>query len=119
MLRHYGVKATFFVVGLHVDQDPQLTREIARDGQELANHTYTHRREKEFKPGELRSEILRTEKAISRATGYTPCLFRPAGGFMTKEGVTTILDLGYTMCNYTVNPGDWWQTDPEKINKSI
>jgi peptidoglycan/xylan/chitin deacetylase (PgdA/CDA1 family) len=119
VLRHYHVHATFFVVGLHVEQYPELTREIFRDGHELANHTYTHRREKQFKPGELREELLKTEQAIAHATGFTPSLFRPAGGFMSKAGVTTIRDLGYTMCNYTVNPGDWWQYDPEKLIKSV
>ena len=44
MLRDYNVKATFFVVGKAVSNYPKLTRRIANEGHELANHSYTHYR---------------------------------------------------------------------------
>src|SRR3989338_4151177 len=42
-LKDAHVPATFFVVGKMADRYPQLVREIARQGHELANHTYSHR----------------------------------------------------------------------------
>jgi hypothetical protein len=41
-LRHYGVKATFFVVGENVQKHPDLFRQIIDDGHQVGNHTYHH-----------------------------------------------------------------------------
>lgn len=115
ILKRYKVKATFFVVGIHVRDYPSLVRQIAADGHELANHTHRHRRERNLTQDELREEILSCEYAIEDITHQRPRLFRPAGGFLSEEGIRTVQDLGYTLCNATVNPGDWWQRDPELL----
>ena len=109
------MRATFFVVGCHVNEYPELTRQIARAGHELANHTYSHRREREMGPGELEQELNKTREAVARASGQQIHLFRPAGGGMTPQGLATIQGLGYTMVNATVNAGDWWVQDPDML----
>lgn len=115
ILKHYGVKATFFVVGMHVREYPALAQQIVRDGHEIANHTQRHRRERDLTQKELTDEILTCEQSIQEVTGVRPRLFRPAGGFLSDSGVHTVQSLGYTMCNATINPGDWWQRDPELL----
>jgi peptidoglycan/xylan/chitin deacetylase (PgdA/CDA1 family) len=115
VLEHYHVRATFFVVGCHVNEYPELTRQIARSGHELANHTYTHRREGELGPGELEEELNKTRDVVKKASGQTINLFRPAGGNMTPRGLATVQNLGYTMVNATVNAGDWWVQDPDQL----
>ena len=115
ILKHYKVKATFFVVGIHVREYPSLARQIVRDGHEIANHTNRHRRERDLTQAELSEEILACEVAIEDVTGQKPRLFRPAGGNLSTDGVQTVQNLGYTMCNATVNPGDWWQRDPDLL----
>lgn len=115
ILKHYKVKATFFVVGIHVREFPALARQIVTDGHEIANHTNRHRRERDLSQDELRDEVLGCEQAILDITGQRPRCFRPAGGNLSDEGIATIQNLGYTSCNATVNPGDWWQRDPDKL----
>ena len=41
-LDHYGVKATFFMVGDNVRKYPELYEDIKRRGHRLGNHTYNH-----------------------------------------------------------------------------
>ena len=41
-LRHYGVKATFFVVGDNVRKYPELFEQIKADGHVVGNHTHNH-----------------------------------------------------------------------------
>ena len=41
-LAHYGVKATFFVVGDNVRKYPQLYERILAEGHHVGNHTYNH-----------------------------------------------------------------------------
>jgi peptidoglycan-N-acetylglucosamine deacetylase len=42
LLDRHGARATFFVIGQHVENHPELAREIVRRGHMLANHTDTH-----------------------------------------------------------------------------
>jgi peptidoglycan-N-acetylglucosamine deacetylase len=115
ILKRYGVKATFFLVGIHVREYPALARQIVLDGHEIANHTHRHRRERDLTQAELTEEILSCERALEEVTGKRPRLFRPAGGFLSDSGVRNVQQLGYTMCNATINPGDWWQRDPDLL----
>ena len=41
-LAHYGVKATFFVVGDNVRKHPDIFRRIVAEGHRIGNHTYNH-----------------------------------------------------------------------------
>jgi len=41
-LRHYGVKATFFVVGDNVRKYPDLFQQIRDEGHQVGNHTHNH-----------------------------------------------------------------------------
>jgi len=115
ILKRYQIKATFFVVGIHIREFPALARQIVKDGHEIANHTYRHRRERDLSQEELRDEILGCERAVVDVTGQHTHLFRPAGGFLSHEGIQTVQNLGYTLCNATINPGDWWQRDPDLL----
>jgi peptidoglycan/xylan/chitin deacetylase (PgdA/CDA1 family) len=116
-LKEHQVKATFFLIGHRMQEFPALTRLIAEDGHEIANHTFDHRREGELGPGELEKELLDTEEVTARVCGVRPHLFRPAGGNMSPEGIATVKGLGYTLVDYTVNPGDWWVRSSEDLLK--
>ena len=116
-LKEHQVKATFFLVGRRVHEFPALTKRIADDGHELANHTFSHRREGEWGPGELEEELLKTEDAMVTACGVRTHLFRPAGGSMSAQGIARVKGLGYTLVDYTVNPGDWWIRSSEDLLK--
>ena len=42
VLRELHVPATFFLIGEDAQEWPELTQRIAADGNEIADHTYTH-----------------------------------------------------------------------------
>lgn len=117
VLKQHQVKATFFLVGRSVEQQPELARRVARDGHELANHTYTHRRESDMQPAEFKEDLLQAEAAIARVTGVRVHLVRPAGGSVSSAGREVLRELGYTSVDWTVNPGDWWIRDPQELLK--
>src|SRR5207302_5066363 len=52
-----GVKATFFVLGRHVDRWPQLVRRMADEGHVLGNHGYFHRKLHVRGPGYIRRDL--------------------------------------------------------------
>ncbi len=115
VLRHYQVRATFFVNGVRVREFPELARAIAADGHELANHTDEHKRGRELGPERFPADVLRCEDSLAAALGIRPHLFRPAGGSLEPELMSQVLGLGYTVVGDTVNPGDWYVQDSEKL----
>ena len=80
ILKEYGAKATFFVVGELAERYPELvSREIA-EGHEVGNHTWSHPKMAKLTSAQLTSEILRTERLLNEIADYRPKLFRPPEG---------------------------------------
>jgi len=97
-LESRGVRATFFVIGSHLAQNPETGRRLVAAGHELGNHTYSHERMILKSPAFVRSEVERTD-ALIRAAGYRgPIHFRPPFGyklfalpwFLSRTGRTTV-----------------------------
>jgi peptidoglycan/xylan/chitin deacetylase (PgdA/CDA1 family) len=77
ILRERGVRATFFVTGRELEENPAEGRSIVAEGHELGNHSYSHRRMVLRPYAFVRDEIERTDEPI-RAAGYVgPIHFRP------------------------------------------
>ena len=79
---HYGVKATFFVVGKDalVKEKKDMLKELVREGHELANHTMNH----VFGLRNLSSEdklkeLEGAEEAIRKISGKLPAGFKAPG----------------------------------------
>ena len=72
--------ATFFVVGSRAALVPDILRRMARRGDEVENHSYTHPNMNVVLPSEAESEIVRGNVLIQAMTGKQPHFFRPPGG---------------------------------------
>lgn len=85
LLDEYEARATFFVVGEQVYRHPELAREIARRGHELANHTASHPCGTFWSAGPRRvlAEIDGCNDAVSAAGLPRPRYFRPPVGIKT------------------------------------
>ena len=58
LLDRYGIKTTFFVPGLIIDQREALMEKILRRGHELAHHSYSHTWILNLTPEQEREEML-------------------------------------------------------------
>lgn len=67
LLRRYDVKATFFILGWVAERQPELVREIAEDGHEIASHGYNHQLVYEQTPEEFAEDLERSLDSITRA----------------------------------------------------
>jgi peptidoglycan/xylan/chitin deacetylase (PgdA/CDA1 family)/uncharacterized membrane protein YbhN (UPF0104 family) len=74
-------RATFFVLGAAAERRPELVREIARRGHEVALHGHSHRRLALAGPGTVAREIDRGREAIRRAGVEPAPLFRAPHGW--------------------------------------
>jgi peptidoglycan/xylan/chitin deacetylase (PgdA/CDA1 family) len=64
-----GVRATFFVTGRELEENPDAGRRIVAAGHELGNHSYSHKRMVLRPYCQIRQEIEKTDLLI-RASGY-------------------------------------------------
>lgn len=89
ILKAENVRATFFVLGKHVKENPDITRRAFEEGHYIANHGYSHNNEKLYKSREsFINEIKETDKEISKALGienYNSHVFRFPNGYMANN----------------------------------
>lgn len=80
ILKEENVKATFFVVGKHVKEYPELVKREYEEGHYIANHGYNHNNKLLYKDMEsFKNEITSTDLEISKAIGienYCSHIFR-------------------------------------------
>lgn len=75
LLSEYGVHATFFVLGWVAQRWPQLVRQIAQRGHEVACHGYAHRLVYKLGPAGFRADVARGKGVLE------DCLGTPVAGF--------------------------------------
>lgn len=112
ILKTYGVKATFFVVGKMAENYPALVQAEYRAGHQLANHTYNHLNLSKIHLGEIKAELLACNYVVKSITGYDMPYFRPPGGDYNNKVIQAASEEGMTMVLWTDDPGDY--TDPGK-----
>jgi peptidoglycan/xylan/chitin deacetylase (PgdA/CDA1 family) len=81
ILKQYGAKATFFIIGNTVNKNKGILKRIVNEGHKVGNHTYTHNRDIIYTDVDnFSKELAKTSKAIYDVVGITPNLFRPPYG---------------------------------------
>jgi peptidoglycan/xylan/chitin deacetylase (PgdA/CDA1 family) len=119
LLRQLDVKATFFLVGKKVDKARDVVAMIARDGHEVANHTYDHINLDKKTQAEVEAEIQRGNAAIKSACGKTPTLFRPPGGHHHPHILLAAGSLNMTVILWTDDPADFANPGADVIQARI
>jgi peptidoglycan-N-acetylglucosamine deacetylase len=121
LLRERGARATFFVVGFHVDARVEVVRRAVAEGHELGNHTYDHVDAAHERDDDvLRDQLARTSSAIERAVGSPPRLVRPPYG----KDVARVARLGRELglqptVLWSAQGWDWDTTPAEAIAELV
>lgn len=79
ILDRYGAKATFFLIGEHLERSPGQAERLLAAGHELGNHSFSHVRNIGHSRAFYADELARTS-ALLRAAGQEPRYFRPPFG---------------------------------------
>jgi peptidoglycan/xylan/chitin deacetylase (PgdA/CDA1 family) len=109
MLRAQGIKATFCLIGVNVQEYPQYVQQIVQDGHTLCNHTWKHDESLGKKSADtIRNDLQRTNDEIHKAVPNAPIkYFRHPGGNFTPSAVQIAAQLGMTSIGWNVDPSDW------------
>lgn len=116
LLRQHGARATFFVIGHHVEQHPALARRILAEGHEIGNHTQGHSRWFNTRLYQaMESEIRTAQETLQRITGITPRLFRPPVGLKNPQLILATTPHQLKTVLWSVHARDTLLRDPARI----
>jgi peptidoglycan/xylan/chitin deacetylase (PgdA/CDA1 family) len=101
ILRAEGVRATFFVLGKHAEQHPEIVERIVREGHELGNHGYDHGILAFAGATQVHHQLQRTERLLRKAGGPPVRVFRAPHGFRSPFVARTARRLGYATCAWS------------------
>ncbi len=115
ILKAEHVPATFFVIGMKAEKNPELILREAAEGHDLGNHTYHHLELTEMHADGVRFEIERTNQVLEKILGGPTRWFRGPGCHYTNEAIQAISDTKMVRIDSTDNPGDWAHPTPDQI----
>jgi polysaccharide deacetylase family protein (PEP-CTERM system associated) len=99
MFEQFDVKGTFFVLGWVAERHPELIRDIAADGHEIACHGYSHRLVYEQSPEEFHEETVRSKSLLEDITGARVLGYRAASYSVVRDSLWALdilVELGFT-----------------------
>jgi peptidoglycan/xylan/chitin deacetylase (PgdA/CDA1 family) len=113
------VKATFFVVGQKIEENPDIVRRIVAEGHELGNHSYSHPKMIWKKPGFIKSEIEKTDQLLRQIGVQQEIHFRSPFGikFLILPYILNKMNKKNIMWN--VDPQDYQASSPEMISNYV
>lgn len=112
-LRDHGVRATFFLVGNYLEQNPELVRRMAEEGHTVGNHTYHHRDMSAITDETVfREELESVERLYKEITGQELAkYYRPPQGVYSEENLKLAKTLGYRTVFWSLAYADWKNDD--------
>lgn len=120
LLARHDVPATFYTPGHTAETYPDLIRQIAQDGHELALHGYCHEPVSSLSEVEEREVMLRSADVLEKLTGHRPTGNRTPSWDFTAHTVDLALELGLSYDSslmghdylpYPARTGDQWPED--------
>jgi len=112
ILKKYGVKASFVVIGNNIEKNPEVFKRIINEGHGVVNHTYSHDYNKIYaNPEAFLEDLQRCNQTIASFTGNNVRVFRaPGGPAKLNKNINELLSrYGYISLGWNVTAAD---TDP-------
>ncbi len=119
ILNRYEAKATFFVLGANVVDNPSLVRAAARDGMSIQNHTWDHPDLTSESNDEIRSQIRRTDNAIRNAGGGKSTCVRPPYGATNSRVRSVLGDMGKRQLLWSIDTSDYQRPGASAIYRRV
>lgn len=102
ILNHFGVKATFFMVGDNVCKHPEVYDMVVRQGHSVGNHTYNHLKGTRTSARAYMNNVAKCRDRVGETS-----LFRPPYGKLSPIQYVRLRRMGYKICLWDVMTHDW------------
>ena len=112
-LREMGVKATFLLCGYRMEDFPELTERIYREGHEIGYHGYSHKDMSRMSRRQIAGELEKSQALLPE--GCQPVFLRPPGG-AAGDGVRQVAGVRMlSVLSWSVDPKDWALHNPSRV----
>lgn len=115
-LKERGVSATFFLLGVEIEESPELVEQMYEEGHLIGNHSYQHVNLCNLTDEKAIEQVVKTNELIEAITGERPQFIRPPFGSWKKN-----LDYETTMIEvlWDVDPLDWNTSNTDVVVKRV
>jgi peptidoglycan-N-acetylglucosamine deacetylase len=107
ILRQFGLKATFFCIGLQAAAHPELVKQEYAAGDTIGNHTWSHPSLPKLSAVQILAQLTMTSAFVQNSIGMRPRFFRPPYGALDAQVLAQVNRLGLTTILWSVDPQDW------------
>lgn len=115
-----GIKATFFLPGMRVAEEPDIAKEIVARGHEIENNTLNRVDMSRLSYEQIYNEIKLSNDVIQKKTGVTPMYLRTKSGDYTDDVRLAAAQLGMKgVISYNINPKDRQMQSAAEIGKYV
>lgn len=116
-LDKYQIKATFFLPGMRVAEEPDIAKEIVSRGHEIANNTLNGRDMLQLSYEDIYKEIQLSNEIIKKETGVTPKFMRTRSGNYNDDVRLAAAQCGINaVVSYSLNLQAWHSENVDEVN---
>lgn len=116
ILREKQVKVSFFVLGIMLEQAPEVARREKEEGHEVENHTTYHQDLRLLSADGVRQDVAITSHLIQSIIGEEPKLLRLPYGAVND---TVKASVGLPMVMWNIDARDWEVRETERIYEQV
>lgn len=106
-LNREDMRATFFIVGTQIMNEPTLVSNLVVGGHSVQNHSWQHQDFAPLDPTTALVDLAKTQGLITGLTRVPPQFFRPPYGNTSEATASAENTLGLTEVVWTVDTLDW------------
>ncbi|MFB3897107.1 MAG: polysaccharide deacetylase family protein [bacterium] len=119
ILKQHDIRATFFLIGQHAQQHPELVKQLYLAGHEIGNHTYSHVQLTKVPSVKIKQEVERTRDIVYEITGQNTYLFRPPWGIFDNRSLAELAMRKFDAVLWSVDSRDWSRPGVDKIKVNV
>jgi cellulose synthase/poly-beta-1,6-N-acetylglucosamine synthase-like glycosyltransferase/spore germination protein YaaH/peptidoglycan/xylan/chitin deacetylase (PgdA/CDA1 family) len=126
ILEDNKVPATFFVVGEQAQKNPDIIKDMAKNGFTFGNHTYLHPDISTISHSRLDLELNQTQRIIETEAGVRTILFRPPYDTDSTpstpeelKSIALVNQLGYVIAGANIDTEDWQKPGVDAIINNV
>lgn len=116
-LKENNASATFFILGSRANSAPDLLQRMILEGNEIGNHTYSHKQLTTLSKQRIEEEISATQESIHNITNKYPDVIRPPYGSRNDQVMSCAGDK--RIVTWTLDTEDWRSKDVKAIVKHV
>ena len=111
----FNIKATFFLVGIWIEEYEEETKAIYERGFEIGSHSYNHPDMTKLDKQAKQTELIKTSELIYSKVGIKPKVFRAPYGAYNNELISCVSELGMQGIQWDVDTLDWKGYGPNQV----